>query len=62
MARARSTSGSLGTGSNKIQVTATDPAGNVNAATVTVRRGTGKLTASLSASIYQIRRTSCRSR
>jgi Glucodextranase, domain B len=45
----------IGTGSNKIQVTATDPAGNVTATTVTVRRGTGKLTASLSASFYQVK-------
>ncbi|MBA2381619.1 MAG: hypothetical protein H0V73_05860 [Chloroflexi bacterium] len=47
----------LGTGTNKLQVTATDPAGNVNSATVTVRRGTGKLTAQVSASFYQIRRS-----
>jgi hypothetical protein len=45
----------LGTGSNKVQVTATDPAGNVAVATVTVRRGTGKLTANVSASFYQVR-------
>jgi hypothetical protein len=45
----------IGTGSNKIQVTATDPAGNVNATTLTVRRGTGKLTASLTASFYQVK-------
>jgi hypothetical protein len=45
----------LGTGSNQIQVTATDPAGNVNSATVTVRRGTGKLSANLVASFYQVR-------
>ena len=45
----------IGPGSNQIQVTATDPAGNVNAASLTVRRGTGKLTANLSASFYQIR-------
>jgi hypothetical protein len=48
----------IGTGSNKIQITVTDPAGNVNGTTVTVRRGTGKLTASLSASFYQIKRSS----
>lgn len=45
----------IGDGSNKIQVTATDPAGNVNAATVTVRRGTGALRANLTASFYQVR-------
>ena len=47
----------IGTGSNKVQVTATDPAGNVNAASVTFRRGTGKLTANVTASFYQIRRS-----
>lgn len=47
----------IGTGSNKIQVTVTDPAGNVNATTVTVRRGTGVLTANLSASFYQVKRS-----
>lgn len=46
----------IGNGTNKVQVTATDPAGNVNATTVTVRRGTGALTASLSSSFYQIKR------
>ena len=45
----------IGTGSNTIQITATDPAGNVNTANLTLRRGTGKLTAALTASIYQIR-------
>ena len=45
----------IGTGPNQIQVTATDPAGNVNAAVVTVRRGTGVLSASLSASFYQVK-------
>ena len=47
----------IGTASNKILVTVTDPAGNVNAATVTVRRGTGKLTANLAASYYQVKRS-----
>jgi Glucodextranase, domain B len=45
----------LGTGTNTIQVTATDPAGNANTATVAVRRGTGALTARLAASDYQIK-------
>jgi hypothetical protein len=45
----------LGTGVNTIQITATDPAGNTNTATLTVRRGTGKLSAQLNASTYQIR-------
>ncbi len=45
----------IGTGTNELEVTATDPAGNANVATVTVRHGTGKLTAKLSASFYQVR-------
>ena len=45
----------IGNGVNKIQVTATDPAGNVNATTVTVRRGTGVLSANVSASFYQVK-------
>lgn len=45
----------LGTGSNPIEISATDPAGNVNTANLTLRRGTGALTARLSSSIYQIR-------
>jgi len=48
---------SIGTGTNKVQVNATDPAGNENATTVTVRRGTGALTASVSSSFYQIKRS-----
>jgi hypothetical protein len=47
----------LGTGSNTIQITATDPAGNANTANVTVRRGTGALTAKLAASTYQVKRS-----
>jgi hypothetical protein len=45
----------IGTGTNKIQVVATDPAGNSNATSVTVQHGTGKLVAKISASIYQIK-------
>lgn len=45
----------IGTGINKIELSATDPAGNVNAATVSVRRGTGALTANVSASFYQVK-------
>jgi hypothetical protein len=45
----------IGTGSNKIEVTATDPAGNANVASVTIRRGTGALNANLGASLYQVR-------
>jgi hypothetical protein len=45
----------IGTGVNKIEVSAVDPAGNENQVTVSVRRGTGALTAALSASFYQVR-------
>src|SRR4029077_1968548 len=44
----------LRTGVNTIQISATDPAGNAFTATLTLRRGTGKLTASLAASDYSI--------
>jgi hypothetical protein len=47
----------IGNGTNKIQVTVTDPAGNVNATTVTIRRGTGQLTANVTPSAYQIKRS-----
>lgn len=47
----------IGKGANTIEVTATDPAGNVNKGTVTVRRGSGTLTASLAASFYRIKRS-----
>ena len=47
----------LSSGSNAIRITATDPAGNVNESTLTVSRGSGKLRASLSASIYRIKRS-----
>lgn len=43
------------TGVNKIELSSTDPAGNVNQATVSVRRGAGALTAKVSASVYQIK-------
>ncbi len=46
---------SIATGQNAIDVTATDPAGNVATASLTVRRGTGKLTANVSASVYQLK-------
>lgn len=45
----------IGNGINKIEVSSTDPAGNVNQATISVRRGTGALTANVSASYYQIK-------
>ena len=47
----------IGNGSNKLELTATDPAGNVTKAAVTVRRGSGALTANLAASFYRIKRT-----
>ncbi len=43
-------------GSNRITLTITDPAGNVNEESLTVRRGSGELRASLSASTYRFRR------
>jgi hypothetical protein len=42
-------------GTNAIEIRATDLAGNGGTLTVTVTQGTGKMTASLSASTYQIR-------
>ena len=47
----------IGTGTNTIEVSATDPAGNANMTSVTVRHGTGRLTASVSASRYQIKKS-----
>jgi hypothetical protein len=44
-------------GSNTIQVIVTDVAGNPNEATLTVRRGSGKLTVALSANTYQFKRS-----
>jgi hypothetical protein len=48
---------SLAPGANKISITGTDPAGNVTDMSFTVKRGGGQLTAVLSASTYQIRRS-----
>jgi hypothetical protein len=45
----------IATGVNKIEVSAVDPAGNENKVTLSIRRGTGALTAHLSASLYQVR-------
>jgi hypothetical protein len=45
----------IGTGVNRIELSAVDPAGNENTVTVSVRRGTGALTAALSASFYQVK-------
>jgi hypothetical protein len=44
-------------GSNVLQLAVTDPAGNINEATLTVRRGSGKLTVALSANTYQFKRS-----
>lgn len=44
----------LGTGINQITITGSDPAGNVKEMVLTVRRGNGKLTATLGASAYRI--------
>jgi hypothetical protein len=43
-------------GSNAITVTATDPAGNEGEAKITIRRGSGKLTATLRANRYEFSR------
>ena len=47
----------LTTGANKITIAGTDPAGNVTEVKLTVRRGSGKLTVTLSASSYEIKRS-----
>ena len=47
----------LAPGVNTITIDGTDPAGNQAEATITVKRGAGKLTASLSASTYRIKRS-----
>ena len=44
----------IASGSNPVRFTATDPAGNTNTMELTVRRGSGQLRASLSASSYSI--------
>jgi len=46
----------LATGVNKITIAGTDPAGNESETTITLRRGSGKLSASLSSSDYRIQR------
>ena len=43
----------LASGSNPITLTATDPAGNPGSASLTIKRGTGQLTARITASTYQ---------
>jgi hypothetical protein len=47
----------IAAGVNKITISGTDPAGNAAESTLTVKRGTGKLMVSLSASTYQIKRS-----
>jgi len=47
----------LSSGINKITINGTDPAGNVSDVTLNVKRGAGKLTVTLSASDYQIKRS-----
>jgi protocatechuate 3,4-dioxygenase beta subunit len=46
----------LDTGTNAVSIQATDPAGNVGTAKLTIRRGTGKLAVSLTASTYRFSR------
>jgi hypothetical protein len=45
----------IGNGVNRIDVSSVDPAGNENTVTLSVRRGSGALTASVSASVYSVR-------
>lgn len=52
----------LETGANAITLTATDPGGNVGSAVLTIRRGTGQLTATVRASAYRIKASSLPSR
>ena len=52
----------IGTGTNDIGITSTDPAGNQNHLVLAVRRGSGALSASIGASAYEIRRSSLPSR
>ncbi len=42
-------------GMNEILVTSTDPAGNPNEASITIRKGSGKLTADLTATVYRFK-------
>jgi Glucodextranase, domain B len=45
----------VGQGVNTITITITDPAGNANTGTLTLRRGSGKLTASLTGTAYRFK-------
>ncbi|MEO8438187.1 MAG: Ig-like domain-containing protein [Chloroflexota bacterium] len=47
----------LAPGVNQITIVGTDPAGNVTEASLTVKRGSGKLTVALTSSTYQIKRS-----
>ncbi len=47
-------------GTNEILVTSTDPAGNPNEASISVRKGSGKLTADLTATLYRFKVTGSR--
>jgi hypothetical protein len=47
----------ISAGVNELSLTATDPAGNAKSATISIRRGSGDLAAALSASAYQIKRS-----
>lgn len=49
---------SIAPGVNAITIDGTDPAGNTASATISVKRGAGKLTAALSSSTYRIKRSS----
>ena len=42
-------------GANSITITATDPAGNAESTVLRVRRGSGKLTVSLTGNVYQFK-------
>ncbi len=48
----------LATGSNELRLTSTDPAGNQKTTTLSVRRGSGKLTVALTSSDYHLSRKS----
>jgi hypothetical protein len=45
----------ISAGNNKLTLQATDPAGNVKTSTIIIRKGSGELAASLTASDYQIK-------
>jgi Glucodextranase, domain B len=42
-------------GSNSIEITTTDPAGNTNSVTLTIRRGSGKLVVALTGTVYRLK-------